>query len=303
MFAVGVILTAVDLAGVVQEIRSARPHFAEEPHITPAEELPKTGEVPKTGEIPQEPQKATQFVNEHPETIVEAKPGQRRAELGKHEVVEVTDAHGIHCEFHSPGGPSIPCPTGWGEAEGAAAAASQVSFDQATIDDLIKNLWEVEKANHPEKAHIYDSYINNLRERKAIRSWEQSEKEVQYLYGSREQRVRTPEGLTKPDFAPATGWHGEVKNWNILYPTEEEIAAGARGALPKKLQGLVDQVKRRRLAVGESQTVVIDIRGQLSVHGVDPAKAAANQSTINSFTQVVADATGLPREQIQVLTW
>jgi hypothetical protein len=135
MFAVGVILTAVDLAGVAQEIRSARPHFTEEPRITPAEELPKTGEpgaeAPKVGELPKDPENATQFVNEHPETVVDAKPGQRRADVGGgHEVVEVGDIAGIHCEFHSPGGPTIPCPAGWGEPNLKGAAGQIHGADQ-----------------------------------------------------------------------------------------------------------------------------------------------------------------------------
>jgi hypothetical protein len=134
MFAVGVILTAVDLAGVAQEIRSARPRFNEEPHFTPAEELPKTGEpgaqTPKAGEFPKEPENATQFVNEHPETVVDATPGQRKAELGGHEVLEVRDGMGIHCEFHSPGGPGIPCPDGWGEPNLKGAAGQIHGADQ-----------------------------------------------------------------------------------------------------------------------------------------------------------------------------
>jgi hypothetical protein len=134
MFAVGVILTAVDLAGVVQEIRSTRPHFAEEPHFAPADEMPKTGEpgaeLPTAGEFPKDPQKAAEFVNEHPGSIVDATPGQRRAELGGHEVVEVQDALGIHCEFHSPGGPSIPCPTGWGEPNLKGVAGQIHGADQ-----------------------------------------------------------------------------------------------------------------------------------------------------------------------------
>lgn len=189
------------------------------------------------------------------------------------------------------------------QGEAAAGAGSQVTLDDASINDLINNLWEVEKKNHPEQAAVYDRYIENLRKRRPVRDWQQSEKEMQFLYGSREQRVLTEEGLAKPDFSPATGWHGEIKNWNILYPTEEEVAAGARGALPKKLQGLKDQVARRRLVVGNRQTVVIDIRGQLSVKDIDPVKAVANQTTVNQFAQMVADAVGLPREQIQVLTW
>jgi hypothetical protein len=134
MFAVGVILTAVDLAGVAQEIRSARPHFAEEPHFAPAEELPKTGEpgaeLPVPGEFPKRPEDATQFVNEHPETVIDATPGQRRAQLGGHEVVEVEDSLGIHCEFHSPGGPGIPCPAGWGEPNMKGAAGQIHGADQ-----------------------------------------------------------------------------------------------------------------------------------------------------------------------------
>jgi hypothetical protein len=86
--------------------------------------------LPKAGELPKDPQNATQFVNEHPETIVDATPGKRRAELGGHEVVEVQDVLGIHCEFHSPGGPPIPCPTGWGEPNLKGAAGQIHGADQ-----------------------------------------------------------------------------------------------------------------------------------------------------------------------------
>lgn len=189
---------------------------------------------------------------------------------------------------------------------------SHFVMDQEAIDSLI-GMWESEIVNHPDRAADFQRYIENLRQRRNLlssnrvggvaRSGEQSEKEIQFLTQSPHKRLHTPEGMTIPDFSQGTHMVGEVKNWNILFPTEQEITAAARGELPKKLQDLVKQVERRRQVYGVRQTVVIDLRGQLSVEKVDAAQAAYNRNTINKFGRVVADATGLPIEQIQIVTW
>ena len=185
-------------------------------------------------------------------------------------------------------------------------------MDQEAIDSLV-GMWEAEIANHPERAADFQRYIENLKQRRNLlssnrvggiaRSGEQAEKEIQFLTQSRQKRLHTPEGTTIPDFTQGTDWAGEVKNWNILYPTEQEMAAAAKGGLPPKLQALVDQVAQRRQVYGNRQTVVIDLRGQLSMEGVDAAQAAQNRNMINKFGGGVADATGLPIGQIQIVTW
>ncbi|HEX3864894.1 MAG TPA: DUF4157 domain-containing protein [Stellaceae bacterium] len=195
---------------------------------------------------------------------------------------------------------------------GPGPGPSLVAFDQETIDSLVQ-MWQTEIANRPERAADFRRYIRNLNERRSLlstnrggglsRLGEQSEREIQFLTQSRQARVRTPDGVTVPDFTQGTDWGGDVKNWNILYPTETELNAAAQGRRPAKLQDLVDQVATRRFRYGNNQTIVIDIRGQLSLQGVSPAEAANNRWVIHQFGRVVADATGLPIEQIQVVTW
>jgi hypothetical protein len=161
MLAVGVILAAVDLAGVAQEIRSARPHFAEEPHAPAAKEVPKEGEVPKGGEVPKEgevlkePQKVLDFVNEHPEAIEGNTPGKRRADLGDgHEIVEVEDATGIHCEYHSPGGLGVPCPHGMGEIKpGLIRGAAEARQPVKSLHDFAPEEGSGRSPGHARSAH------------------------------------------------------------------------------------------------------------------------------------------------------
>jgi hypothetical protein len=174
-------------------------------------------------------------------------------------------------------------------------------------------MWQAEAANNPARAADYQRYIRNLTERRNLlsanrsgglaRLGEQSEREVQFITQSGHARVRTPEGVTIPDFSHGTDWAGDVKNWNVLFPTETEWQAAAQGRLPPKLQDLVDQVNVRRFRFGNRQTVVIDIRGQLSLSGVSPSEAANNRYLIHQVGRTIADATGLPIEQIQILTW
>ena len=54
---------------------------------------------------------AVKYVKEHPEAIKRGKPGERRATVGNHELVEVKDpATGtIHCEYQSDGHNEVPC--------------------------------------------------------------------------------------------------------------------------------------------------------------------------------------------------
>jgi hypothetical protein len=49
--------------------------------------------------------------------------------------------------------------------------------------------------------------------------------------------------------------------------------------------------------------VIIDIRGQLTIQELDAAQAAQNRNLLHQFGRVVAEATGLSIEQIQVVTW
>jgi hypothetical protein len=64
---------------------------------------------------------AAKSVKQRPPKAIEGKAGNRRVAVGKdHEIVEVRDPSlpsGIGCEYHSPGGPRVPCPTGMGTPE------------------------------------------------------------------------------------------------------------------------------------------------------------------------------------------
>jgi hypothetical protein len=54
---------------------------------------------------------AVDYVKDHPEAIKPGKPGERRATVGKHELIEVKDpaTGAIHCEYQSGGHDEVPC--------------------------------------------------------------------------------------------------------------------------------------------------------------------------------------------------
>jgi hypothetical protein len=194
----------------------------------------------------------------------------------------------------------------------AGPGASLVQFDKDTVDALVK-MWRDEIVKHPERTADFERYIqNDLQKRNLLqynligglsRLGEQSEREMQFLLQSKQKYLGTSQGKTVPDFTQGTDWAGEIKNWNVLYPTESEMEAAAQGQLPKKLQGLVDQVAKRREKFGNRQTVVLDLRGQLSLQGVTPEVASHNRWLIHQVGLTIASTTGLPIEQIQILVW
>jgi hypothetical protein len=204
-------------------------------------------------------------------------------------------------------------PTATTTTRPAAAAPQVATLDAETIDSLI-GMWRGEIARNPDRAADYQRYIANLqgrrellrynRERGPALSGEQSERELQFLYSSRHKRVRTPSGdVTIPDATFGNEWAVEVKNWNVLFPTEEEVGAAAAGRLPSKLQGLADQVEQRRARFGDRQTIVIDVRGQLTVTGVPAQQASTNRQLLDAVGRTVATACGLPPQNIQLLVW
>jgi hypothetical protein len=82
--------------------------------------------------------KAVQNINEHPELIENRnQPGKRRAPADPgHEIVEEPNpgGGGFHCEYHSNGGPTVPCPKGMGDNVAGAAkpnAKAESLFEQA----------------------------------------------------------------------------------------------------------------------------------------------------------------------------
>ena len=54
---------------------------------------------------------AVKYVKEHPEAVKAGKPGERRAKVGNHELVEVKDPKtgAVHCEYQSDGHNEVPC--------------------------------------------------------------------------------------------------------------------------------------------------------------------------------------------------
>ena len=63
------------------------------------------------------------------------------------------------------------------------------------------------------------------------------------------------------------------------------------------------QVQNRREIFGNRQTVVIDLRGQLSLTKVSREVFEHNSRLLHSFGRRLAELTGLPVEQIQIVVW
>jgi len=82
---------------------------------------------------------AVKYVDEHPNVIKPAKPGERRAKVSEdHEIVEVPDPSaptGISCEYHSNGGPRVPCPRGMGISGAREARSYHIIGDRKAIAD------------------------------------------------------------------------------------------------------------------------------------------------------------------------
>jgi hypothetical protein len=81
--------------------------------VAPTKKTPTGGE--SRAEVAAPPKAAMEGVErvDQGRVKVEGEPGRRRADLGDgHEIVEVQG--GIACEYRSPGGPRVPCPTGMG---------------------------------------------------------------------------------------------------------------------------------------------------------------------------------------------
>jgi hypothetical protein len=225
----------------------------------------------------------------------------------------------------SPPGQAAPRTTGSPEAGGSrgAAAAAQpkaipkpihVEQNEATVKNLIEYWKERIRKEPPNgRQEVYENYIKKLEsegkrsiadvnERVGELKGEQSEEEARFLLGSGEQTYQTPFGETRPD-ARVGKQVVEIKNWNVVYASEAEVRQAAAGGHPAKLQGLVDQVERRKSLKGLEQVVVIDIRGQLNIRGSTPAQVLEHRRLIDVFGKVVQDATGLPGNQIVILTW
>jgi hypothetical protein len=173
--------------------------------------------------------------------------------------------------------------------------------------------WRERIRKEPEREKAFSNYIKKLESdgKRSIADvnlaagevkGEQSEEEARHLLGSGERTYQTPFGETRPD-AEVGKQLVEVKNWNVVYASEAEVRQAAAGQRPSKLQGLVEQVERRKSIEGKEQIVVIDIRGQLNIRGATPAQVLENRRLIDVFGKVVQDATGLPGNQIVILTW
>lgn len=99
--------------------------------------------------------KAVQNINEHPELIENPhEPGKRHAPADPgHQIVEEPNpgGTGFHCEYHSNGGPTVPCPKGMGnnvpgarkpnaEAESLFEQAAMAREDERKLPGIIDKL-------------------------------------------------------------------------------------------------------------------------------------------------------------------
>lgn len=212
---------------------------------------------------------------------------------------------------------AIPAGTTSAVTDTAEAGPSIFVPDDETVEQWIR-MWEgeIEKLTPESEAFAktkaeLERRIMNLRNRRSVRSrlyrGRQSEKEIQHLYSSREKRYHITESAdhehTKPDATFGNEWAVEIKNWNIMYPTEAEMEAVARGGQPSKVTDLIRQVQDRREIFGNRQTVVVDLRGQLRLTRVSPQVHDHNTRLLHAFGRRLAELTGLPVEQIQIVVW
>jgi hypothetical protein len=167
--------------------------------------------------------------------------------------------------------------------------------------DMLIDFWKQKGAGttDPDLQKQYQRKIDVL-QRKGRPDWEQSEEEIRHLhtqYGGKgetayrhgreiEKHVGEAD-VTKPDFV-APNVLGEVKNFNVLYPPNPESAN-------RLLDKLAEQINSRRThgpADIKAQTVVLDLRGQ---------KVSAQQ--LQAIGETLAEKTGLPVENIQIVVW
>ena len=185
---------------------------------------------------------------------------------------------------------------------GKAASRSTVfSMGQKQRQELI-NYWEqrLKRSKNPDRQKQYQDYINRIKkgERPDPR---QSEMEMEYLYrmmgGSSQRGFKNgreakwevnekgepkPEtGSTRPDITLSSAMV-EIKNYKIQNA----------GAMIKELKRQIDMRSEHGSPNIKQQAIIIDLRGQ---------KASLEQ--INKLVERIAKETGVPKENIQVLTW
>jgi hypothetical protein len=174
-------------------------------------------------------------------------------------------------------------------------------FGAEEVEELSR-LWTRRLAaeSDPAARQEAEQALKALGDRARIRSWKQSEEEVAHLYrqiGGRGSTVETyvdaagKARTTVPDFH-GPNVRGEVKNWEMVHVTSEE-------GPNRLLDRLAQQVKARNNLPGPAnipgrtqQTVVVDLRGQ-----------ALSENDLYTIGHVLAERTGLPVENIQLLVW
>ena len=170
-------------------------------------------------------------------------------------------------------------------------------FSADEVAELGK-IWQEQlaKETDPGLRKQAEQALKALVERTRVRDWQQSEREVAHLYkqiGGKAESAETYVNaagevrITKPDFSTSSV-RGEVKNWEILHIRSDESAN-------KMLDRLVSQVKARQSITPYSpkqQTLVLDLRGQ-----------ALTEEHLHTLGHVLAERTGLPVENIQLIVW
>ncbi|NUR69676.1 MAG: hypothetical protein HOU81_02550 [Hamadaea sp.] len=168
--------------------------------------------------------------------------------------------------------------------------------------ELLSEYWEgrLAKETDADLRHQAEQALKALNERGRVRDWSQSEQEVAHIYqqiggkGESAEMYQAADGtwkVTKPDFS-GPNVRGEVKNWETVHIKSEDSAN-------KLIDRLAAQVKARNNLPGPAnipgrtqQTVVLDLRGQ-----------ALSEDNLQTIGHVLAERTGLPVENIQLIVW
>lgn len=191
----------------------------------------------------------------------------------------------------------LPALTKMGWKEGGKFVRGPAVFRVGSEEiDLLSSMWRkrlVEATNDKVRREA-EQALKALADQSRIRNWRQSEREVAHLYEQIGGKAESREAyfdengikrITKPDFS-TSAVRGEVKNWEMVHIKSDVHA-------DQLIDHLAAQVKARRSITPQlQQTVVFDLRGQ-----------ALTDQNLHTIGHVIAERTGLPVENIQLIVW